>query len=71
MKMKAAHVVAFEALVVGVCLALMVYVGTLVAPRQTETALVAFACGATFHIVCEVSGVNEWYARTYFDATEQ
>ncbi len=65
--MKAAHVVALEALVVGLCLALMIYAGTLVVPRGTMyTVLVAFVCGAMFHIVCEVSGINAWYARTYF-----
>lgn len=62
--MKAAHVVALEALVVGLSLALMVYAGTLVVPRGTV--LVAFVCGAMFHIACEVSGINAWYARTYF-----
>ena len=67
--MKSAHIVGFEALVVGVCLAAMFYAGTLVAPRGTMyTVMVAFVCGALFHIACEVSGVNEWYARTYFDA---
>ena len=64
-KMKAVHVVALEALVVGLCLALMMYGGTLVAPRG-YTVLVAFVCGAIFHIACEVSGINAWYARTYF-----
>ena len=62
--MKAAHVVALEALVIGLCLALMVYAGTLVVPRWS-TMLVALVCGAIFHVVCEVTGINAWYARTY------
>jgi hypothetical protein len=45
----------------------MLYVGLRVAPRGTaNTVLVAFVCGAIFHIACEVSGLNEWYARAYF-----
>ena len=65
--MKPAHIVCFEALVVGMCLALMFYAGTRLAPRGTVyTVAVAFACGALFHIACEIFGVNAWYARTYF-----
>ena len=66
-EMKPAHIVCFEALVVGMCLALMFYAGTRIAPRGTVyTVAVAFACGALFHIACEIFGVNAWYARTYF-----
>ena len=66
-EMKPAHIVGFEALVVGVCLALMFYAGTRIAPRGTlSTVAVAFVCGALFHIACEIFGVNAWYARTYF-----
>ena len=65
--MKPAHIVGFEALVVGTCLALMFYAGTRIAPRGTlSTVAVAFVCGALFHIACEIFGVNAWYARTYF-----
>jgi hypothetical protein len=65
--MKAVHVVGFEALVVGMCLALMFYAGTRIAPRGTVyTIATAFVCGALFHVACEIFGVNEWYARTYF-----
>ena len=66
-EMKPAHIVGFEALVVGMCLALMFYAGTRIAPRGTlSTVAVAFVCGALFHIACEIFGVNAWYARTYF-----
>ena len=66
-RMKPAHIVCFEALVVGMCLALMFYAGTRLVPRGTMyTVAVAFACGALFHIACEIFGVNAWYARTYF-----
>jgi hypothetical protein len=66
-EMKPAHIVGFEALVVGMCLALMFYAGTRIAPRGTlSTVAVAFVCGALFHITCEIFGVNAWYARTYF-----
>lgn len=60
--------VATEALVIGAVLALMVYAGLRVAPRGTGfTVLVAFVCGAVFHIGCQVTGLNDWYARTHFD----
>ena len=66
-EMKQAHIVGFEALVVGMCLALMFYAGTRIAPRGTVyTVATAFVCGALFHIACEIFGVNAWYARTYF-----
>jgi Flp pilus assembly protein TadB len=66
-EMKPVHIVGFEALVVGMCLALMFYAGTRIAPRGTlSTVAVAFVCGALFHIACEIFGVNAWYARTYF-----
>jgi hypothetical protein len=32
-----------------------------------STTAAAFVCGAAFHVICEVTGLNEWYARTYFE----
>jgi hypothetical protein len=76
--MKGALVVAGEAACVGVMLAAMMYVvcrnrdkwmvSLSVLPEGlASTTAAALVCGAAFHILCEVAGLNEWYARTYFD----
>ena len=60
--MKSVGVLAVEALVVGL---LLVLVYAVVSTRLSPLAAV-FVSGAAFHLVCEVTGVNAWYARTYF-----
>ncbi len=67
-KMKSPVRVFTEAVVVGAVLALMMFAGLRIAPRGTGfTILVAFLCGFAFHIGCQVTGINDWYARTHFD----
>ena len=66
--MKTPLTVLTEATLIGGILALMVYAGLRLAPRGTVwTVLVAFVCGALFHIGCQLTGLNDWYARAHFE----
>jgi hypothetical protein len=67
-----------EALCIGAVLAVAMYIAIsnraawMVALDSVplgapSAALAGLVVGALFHIVCEVSGLNEWYAKTYFD----
>lgn len=67
-----------EALCIGAVLAIAMHVAIAnraawmvsldsVPPGAASAALAAFALGAAFHLACQVSGLNEWYARTYFE----
>ena len=61
--MKPIQTLALEALVVGTFLVALFFVIS----KLTKNTLVAvFASGVVFHIVCELTGVNAWYAKTYF-----
>jgi hypothetical protein len=60
--MKSVGVLAIEAFIVGL---LLVLVYAIVSTRLSPLVAV-FVSGAAFHIACEVTGVNAWYARTYF-----
>jgi hypothetical protein len=61
--MKPIQTLALEALIVG---ALLVALFFLLSRLTKNTLLAVFASGALFHIICEVTGVNAWYAKTYF-----
>ena len=76
--MKPAPRVVVESLVVGLLLAAMMYVvcknrdswmvpESVIPAGLASTTAAAFVCGAAFHVICEVTGLNEWYARTYFE----
>ena len=60
--MKSLPVLALEALVVGAFLVLIF----MFTKRYLDVVPAVFVSGAAFHLICEVTGVNAWYARNYF-----
>ena len=60
--MKSLPVLALEALIVGALLVLVF----MFARRYMAVVPAVFVSGALFHILCEATGVNAWYARNYF-----
>jgi len=61
--MKSLRTLAIEALIVGFLLVVMFKIVGLLGMRPVVT---VFLTGALFHLTCEYTGVNEWYARNYF-----
>ena len=61
--MKPVTTLLIEALVVAALLAALFI---LVSKFTKNTLYAVFASGAVFHLLCEATGVNAWYARTYF-----
>lgn len=59
--MKSPKTLAVEAFVVGLLLAILFFIVSKFAP----TVPAVFISGALFHVICEYTGVNAWYARTY------
>jgi hypothetical protein len=60
--MKSLALLALEALVVGALLVLVF----MFARRYMDVVPAVFVSGAAFHLICEATGVNAWYARNYF-----
>ena len=61
--MKSFSTLALEALVVGFLLVLMFKIMSLLGRGPAMT---VFLSGALFHLTCEATGVNAWYAKNYF-----
>jgi hypothetical protein len=61
--MKSARTLALEATVVGFFLVVMF---KLVSFLRQGLILTLFLTGAFFHLTCEATGLNAWYARNYF-----
>ena len=53
--------VVLEAIVVGAFLVILF----MALRRYMDTVQAVFVSGALFHLICEVTGVNAWYARNY------
>lgn len=66
--MKTFLLVFIEALFIGVILAIMMCLSMLIVPKNhiIWIAIAAFVCGASFHIICQVTGVNDWYVKNYY-----
>jgi hypothetical protein len=60
--MKSFALLTLEALIVGGLLALIF----IILRRYMAPLVAVFVSGALFHLTCEVTGVNAWYARNYF-----
>jgi hypothetical protein len=66
--MKTVSTVLIEALFVGIILSIMSSLITLLLPNRSLIllAVVSFVCGAAFHIICQVTGINDWYVKNYY-----
>ena len=66
--MKTALTVLIEALFVGILLSIIMGLTTLLIPDRSLLWIVinAFLCGAAFHILCQVTGINDWYVKNYY-----
>ena len=60
--MKSLALLTLEAVVVGALLVLVF----MVTSRYMALLPAVFVSGAAFHLLCEATGVNAWYARNYF-----
>lgn len=57
-----------EATFIGAIMSLMMYAALRLLPKRGDEwriYVASFACGALFHVACEQTGLNAWYARTY------
>ena len=57
--------VLFEAIVVGVLLVLLTSIFYFILPKNFNMWISVFLVGATFHLLCEVTGVNKFYVDMY------
>ena len=66
--MKTVLTILIEALFVGILLSIMSTLFILLLPNRSLIwlAVAAFVCGAAFHIICQVTGINDWYVKNYY-----
>lgn len=66
--MKTVTIVLIEALCIGILLSIITGLTTLLMPNHSLFWIIinAFLCGAGFHILCQVTGVNDWYVKNYY-----
>jgi hypothetical protein len=65
--MKTMFVVLLEALCIGIIIAIMTYLSMLLVPnKMIWIVAIAFICGASFHILCQITGLNDWYVKNYY-----
>jgi hypothetical protein len=60
--MKPISTLLIEAFIVGILLVAVFY---FVSKFTKSTLQAVFLSGALFHLLCEATGVNAWYAKTY------
>jgi len=65
--MKPIGMLLVEALIVGILLVAVFY---FVSKLTKNTMYAVFASGALFHLLCEATGVNRWYAKNYFKPSD-
>lgn len=65
--MKTLFVVLLEAFCIGIIIAFMTYLMMLFIPnKMIWIVAIAFICGASFHILCHITGLNDWYVKNYY-----
>jgi hypothetical protein len=66
--MKTVKIVLIEAICIGIILSIMLSLFILILPdiNLIWVAFAAFVCGAAFHVLCQVTGINDWYVKNYY-----
>ena len=58
--------VLIEAFVIGILLVGLFNIIKKIIPQYSQM-IILFVTGAAFHILCEISGINLWYAKNYLE----
>ena len=57
----------FEAIIVGVLLIIIYSMICLGFDKEIKNTDIIFLSGSLFHILCESTGLNEWYVQNYYN----